>query len=119
MSSDLRRKTSGRKAEPKNQFLAGSHVSVEDNLGKLGFLAEPKKKSSKSDRSKVPGFGGLSDSQSKTHPHCFQKQPCFKKHYFLASNARHINLVLTRLPIKFTQFPQIWCRTSLNEIIYE
>ena len=71
MSSDLRRKTSGRKPELKNQFHTGSYVSVEDNLGKLGFLAEPKKKSSKSDRSKARGSSDPSDTNSKTHLHYF------------------------------------------------
>jgi hypothetical protein len=81
MSSDLRRKTSGRKPEHSNHS-HGSYVSVEDNLGKLGFLAEPKKKSSKSDRNKARGSSDPSESNSKIHRQCFERHGCFLKHCF-------------------------------------
>jgi hypothetical protein len=78
MSSDLRRNTSARKTESKDQFQSGTYVSVEDNLGKLGFLAQPsRKKNSRSDKREASGLSGPSDSHSKIPHLCFMKHGCF------------------------------------------
>lgn len=68
MSINLRRQISARKV-PEKQFQGTLDVSVEDNLGKLGFLSEQKKKSKKSSRSRTAGPSD--NGKAYIHPRMF------------------------------------------------
>jgi hypothetical protein len=99
MSSDLRRNPSARTTDSKDQFQSGTYVSVEDNLGKLGFLAQPRKKKSRSDKREPSGQSGPSDSHSKIHHLCFMEHGCVFRSNVSHLDARHVDFVSIRLSI--------------------